>query len=238
MQNTLATLKYKYDSPSGNVSYLLFQPEHIFSFTEGQFCMIETDINEKKMRKPYSIASTNLLLQEEKCIWFVVKKASDQGMSDYLTQQIAIWDQLTLKWPVGHYIDPKIHKNYLFISTWSGLSPNFWLFQHIVYEQQSYHKVVNLFWERTTHDLIPYITERFFAHNSDAVTTTICLSQEEIKTPWYAYGYVQSQLGKTIDQLWTATTCFVCWSPTIVPDIVYQLTELGIAREDIVVEKY
>gem|GEM_PF-1678879 len=68
MQNTLATLKYKYDSPSGNVSYLLFQPEHIFSFTEGQFCMIETDINEKKMRKPYSIASTNLLLQEEKCI--------------------------------------------------------------------------------------------------------------------------------------------------------------------------
>jgi ferredoxin-NADP reductase len=68
MISTTAILKHKYDSPSGNVSYVLFQPEQTFSFTEGQFCMIETVLHDKLTKKPYSIASTNQMLQDEKLI--------------------------------------------------------------------------------------------------------------------------------------------------------------------------
>lgn len=238
MHTTQAILAHKYDSPSWNVSYVLFQPEHTFSFAEGQFCMIEAAINDKIIKKPYSIASTNRLLSEEKLIWFVVKKASENGMSDFLTKQISIGDTVTLKWPVGHYIDPKKHQNYLFVSTWSGLSPNFWLFQHLVYETAEYNKIINLFWERTSQDLIPYITERFFDHGLPNVHTTICLSQEHKSETGYSNGYVQNELASATKILWTATSCFVCWNPAIVSDVVYQLTELGVAREDIIVEKY
>lgn len=68
MITTTALLKHKYDSPSGNVSYVLFQPEQTFTFLEGQFCMIEAEIDGVTIKKPYSIASTNKQLQEEKLI--------------------------------------------------------------------------------------------------------------------------------------------------------------------------
>ena len=238
MITTTAILKHKYDSSSGNVSYVLFQPEHIFSFTEGQFCMIEAVINWVVIKKPYSIASTNQMLQDEKLIWFVIKKASENGMSDYLTNQIMLGDCVTLKWPVGHYIDPKHHNNYLFISIGSWLSPNFWIFQHLVYESEKYNKIVSILWERTTQELVPYIQDRFLTHGSDQITNFFCLSQEQNDHPAYTQGYVQTKLWEAIDILGKEITCFICGTPTVVTDVVFQLTQLGIARENIIVEKY
>jgi ferredoxin-NADP reductase len=238
MITTTAILKHKYDSPSGNVSYVLFQPEHTFSFTEWQFCMIEIEIDRKTIKKPYSIATTNLLLQEEKCIWFVVKKASENGMSDFLTQSIKVGDQVTLKWALGHYIDPKIHQNYLFVSIGSGLSPNFWIFQHLVYESRAYHHIINIVGERSSQELVPYIQDRFMLHGKDTITNFFCLSQKDLDGEQYVAWYVQTKLAAAIDILWLETTCFVCGSPAVVTDVVYQLTALGIAREHIVVEKY
>ena len=49
------------------------------------------------IKKPYSIASTSRQMQESKQISFVVKKASEDGMSHYLTQTIQPGDQITLK---------------------------------------------------------------------------------------------------------------------------------------------
>ena len=68
MITTNATLKYKYDSPSGKVSYVIFQVEDIFPFAEGQFCMIEAEINGRIIKKPYSIATTSKMLEEDKHI--------------------------------------------------------------------------------------------------------------------------------------------------------------------------
>jgi len=62
--------------------------------------MIEGQIGDKKIKKPYSIASTSLQMQESKQISFVVKKASEDGMSHYLTQDITSGDQITVKGPV------------------------------------------------------------------------------------------------------------------------------------------
>lgn len=238
MHTTTATLVHKYDSPSGNVSYVLFQPEHTFSFVEGQFCMIETTIANKTVKKPYSIASTNMQLQEEKLIWFIVKKASENGMSNHLTNTISIGDQVTLKWPVGHYVDPNKAKNYLFISIGSGLSPNFWLFQHLAYESLNYHKIVNIVGERSTQELIPHVQDRFLNHASDHIRTYFCLSQEQIDSSLYTQWYVQTKLSDALDYLGKETICFVCWAPAVVTDVVYQLTTLGIEREHIIVEKY
>ena len=85
-----AQLVYKYDSPSGYVSYLLFQPETTFTFSEGQFVMIEVEIDGKVIKKPYSIATTNKMMQEEKLFGVVVKKTSEKGMSDYLTCKTSV----------------------------------------------------------------------------------------------------------------------------------------------------
>jgi ferredoxin-NADP reductase len=178
------------------------------------------------------------MLQEEKCIWFVVKKASENGMSDFLTQSITIGDQVTLKWALGHYIDPKRHQNYLFISIGSGLSPNLGIFQHLVYESGNYHRIVNILGERTARELVPFIQDRFTQHGAEGITNFFCLSQELVTHSDYTQWYVQTKLADAVTLLGKQTTCFVCGSPAIVTDVVYQLTALGIAREDIIVEKY
>jgi ferredoxin-NADP reductase len=97
MITTQAILKHKYDSPSGNVSYLLFHAEENFSFNEGQFMMLEVTIDGIAKKKPYSIATTNRMIQEEKLIGFIVKKASEQGVSNFLTQTIQLGDSITMK---------------------------------------------------------------------------------------------------------------------------------------------
>ena len=97
MITTNASLVHKYDSPSDYVSLVLFQVEDVFTFQEGQFVMIEAEVNGKVSKKPYSIATTNKQLQEEKTIGIVVKKTSDHGMSDWLTHQIKIGDSVQIK---------------------------------------------------------------------------------------------------------------------------------------------
>lgn len=97
MITTQATLKHKYSSSSANVSYLLFQVEESFTFSEGQFMMLETSIGSVVKKKPYSIATTHRMLQEEKLIGFIVKKVSEEGMSDFLTQKIQLGDTITMK---------------------------------------------------------------------------------------------------------------------------------------------
>ncbi len=238
MITTTALLQHKYDSPSGNVSYVLFQPEQTFTFIEGQFCMIEAVIDGVIIKKPYSIASTNKQLQEEKLIWFVVKKASENGMSHYLTQAIKNNDHITLKWPVWHYINPQKHKNYLFVSVWSGLSPNFWVFQNLINEPHTYEQIIHLYGERNSSELVPMIEEYAQGVENENTKTFFCLSQETSTKSNYLNCRVQEQLPNAIATLWMQTTCFICGSPAAVNDITEKLLALWISREDIISEKY
>jgi len=148
MRSTQASLVKKHDSPSGLVSQVVFQVEEIFPFLEGQFVMIEKEIQWKIIKRPYSIASTSQEMMNQKHIAIVVKKASNQWMSNYLTQEITLGEEVLIKWPVGHYTISPDHQNYLLISTGSWLSPNVGIFKHLVYGEWKYKKIVNVFWIR------------------------------------------------------------------------------------------
>ena len=118
-----AQLLSKELSSDERTAYLLFKTEQPISFLEGQFMMIhctKTDGTIKK--KPYSIA-TPAFLSEGSRIGFLVKQESVEGCSEYLTQSIQEGDSVELRGPVGHFIDSKRYKNYLFVSTGSGLAP-------------------------------------------------------------------------------------------------------------------
>lgn len=200
--------------------------------------MIEAVIDGVTIKKPYSIASTNKQLQEEKLIWFVVKKASENGMSHYLTQTINNTDHITLKWPVWHYSNPQKHKNFLFVSVGSGLSPNFWLFQYLINTPHEYNTIIHLYGEKTSQELVPMIEEYALRVENENTKTLFCLSQESSSKNNYPNCRVQEQLPYALATLWTQTTCFICGSPAAVNDITEKLLWLWIAREDIVSEKY
>lgn len=253
MLTTTATLTHKYDSPSEQVSLVLFQVEETFAFQEWQFVMIEKELNGKLTRKPYSIATTNIQMQEEKTIGFVVKKTSENGMSSFLTQQITLGDTINIKGPVWHYVDSFEFPNYLFISTGSGLSPNVGLFQHLVYESKRYEKIVNIFGERFYSHIIPEVENLFVAHDDDRIQNMFYLSQEEfplleqedflvgdkrVGLELYRKWYVQEWLAKAVAYLWPQTSCFLCGIPAMVDDVQKKLIALWIPKEQISFEKY
>ncbi len=253
MITTTATLTHKYDSPSEQVSFVLFQVEEIFMFQEWQFVMIEIELHGKKIKKPYSIATTNIQMQEEKIIWFVVKKTSEAGVSDRLTQQITLGDTIQIKGPVGHYVDSFEFPNYLLVSVGSGLSPNVGLFQHLVYESRRHEKIVNLFGERFYNHIIPEVENLFVAHDDDRVQNLFYLSQEEFPlleqedflvgdkrmgVDLYKQWRIQEGLTKAVAYLGLQTSCFLCGIPVMVDDVQKKLIELWIPKEQITFEKY
>lgn len=209
--------------------------------------MIECEIQWKIIKRPYSIATSNKEMQEAKYIWFVVKKVSDDGMSNYLTQDVEFKASITIKWPVWHYTDSGSQPNYLLISTWSGLSPNVGLFKTLVYETWKYSKLINIFWEKTHADIVPELQDLFTQHNKQNITNIFHLSREEKMIGRGAGdevslqlrpGHVQDSLKEAIEILWTETSCFVCWAPAMVEDVTKILWELWVDKEDITFEKY
>lgn len=239
MFTTTALLTQKYDSPSGKVAFLVFQPQDHFVFREGQFCMIEAVINGVVVRRAYSIATTYEQFRQEWTLGVIVKKVSEHGMSDFLTTKLSVGDTITLIGPAGQYVNPLIHKNYLFVSIWSGLSPNFWLFQHLIYTPHSYNTIVHLVWEKTTQDLVPQVTDTFKKYASPQVHTYFCLSQEQVVDPQYVHGRVQSKLTQARHLLPNyETTCFVCGIPTGVDEVVHTLLGRWVPKWHIIFEKY
>lgn len=247
MQSITAHHSHSKYSPNQQVALVTFQVQETFEFAEWQFVMIEVELQGKKIKKPYSIASTNHHMQEAKQISFVVKKASEDGMSHYLTQTIQEGDHVILKWPVWHYTDSSTHKNYLLISTGSWLSPNVWLFQHLVYESWVHQNIVNIFWEKTHADIVPELEELFTNHGQEHITNFFHLSRQSKPFPpvkggegglFYAPWHVQDSLEQAVEILWTQTSCFVCGAPAMVEEVRQQLEALGIQSEDITFEKY
>lgn len=238
MITTNARCVKKYDSQSGYVSYVIFQTEEVIEFSEWQFVMIEVKHNWKKMKNPYSIATTNTMMIDEKHIWVVVKKTSDHGLSHYMTHTMQIWDTLAIKWPVGHYTDSQTNQNYLFVSVWSGLSPNLGLFHHLAYESREFNTIVNIFWERFHKHIVPAIHDLFYDHGQEHIHNLMYLSQETETVPWYTKGYVQDGLEQAISLLWINTSCFLCGKPEMVDDVRQRLETLWIDKEDITFEKY
>lgn len=238
MITTQAQLVKKYSSPSEIVSYIIFQVEKHFEFLEGQFVMIEADLQWKTVKKPYSIATTNKMMIDEKHLWVVVKKTSDRWMSDFLTQHLHPWDTVTVKWPVWHYVDPKQNRNYLFVSAWSWLSPNVWLFHNLVYETRRYDRIVNVFWERYFSHIVPEIESLFTDHGQENVYNLFFLSQESTIPQWYMKWHVQDWISWAIELLGNDITAFICGKPEMVTDVQQNLIAQWVPKDQIVFEKY
>lgn len=241
MIKTTATITELHHSPSGEVVFVLLQPTETFSFLEGQFMMIEGECFGKTVKKPYSIATTNKQLQDYKQLWFYIKKASEDWMSAWLTTTSQVWDSVTLQWPVGHYTDSGDNHQYLLIATWSGLSPNLWLFQHLVYEDkcdggQDFSRIVHLFWEKDDMQFVPSVMTLLDAHGDDRVTTLTTLSQQT--SDKYLSWRVQVHIDAALDQFEDMNiSVFLCGAPAMVKEVEQILQEKWIDKANITTEK-
>ncbi len=84
---TITDTKY---SSSGDVVILTVRPEELFDFSEGQFMMLETQIDGEMVMRAYSIYSTDRQLGEEETVSFCIKRRESGVFSTRATQQARV----------------------------------------------------------------------------------------------------------------------------------------------------
>lgn len=98
-------------------------------------------------------------------------------MSEYLTQHIAIGDTIKLTGPLGHFVDKKIARNYVFISIGSGITPVYALYTHLI-QSGDFDRIINVFGERHAENILPTVMESYTS-DDPRVTHMLYLSQEK-----------------------------------------------------------
>lgn len=240
MIDTEIILKEKKISPSGEVAYLTFDVWKDFDFQEWQFVMIEKIINWETLKRAYSIASTKKELKKNKQISFYIKRASEKGMSDYLTKKIKEWDKFKIQGPFGKMINDQKENDYLFISIWCWLGPLLSIYRQVL-ESKNYNKISFVFWEKYKDDIVTDIKESFLSKNSQKIKNLLFLSREEKKDipNDFRKGHIQDWIEEILDFLWTTEVkTFLCGKPKMVDSLKERLIENWLNKELIHSEKF
>jgi len=241
MLTTNIILKRIDKSPDGEVVFLYFELKKILNFQEGQFVILESidyQRDGKTIKRAYSIATTKKHLEENNEIWFIVKKASEDGLSYYLTKKIQIGDQVVLSWPAGHFVDPGNYSKYLFVSIGSGVAALHPQYIHLTQENGDYDKIVNIFWERYHKTILPLL-ENLFSEQSDKVRNFLHFSREKELPEGTYKGYVQESLEEALKFLnGTDFLAFLCGKQAMINEIKEKLLAAWLSKEQIIFEMY
>ena len=91
-----------------------------FSFTAGQYITLKTSINNKEVRRAYSICST----PKSGELRVAVKKVENGTFSVYATEQLKVGDSIEISAPEGKFqLQPEPNKNYIGFAAGSGITP-------------------------------------------------------------------------------------------------------------------
>jgi len=241
MIQTQATVVDIEHSPNQEVAFIYFKPEQSFTFQEGQFIFLErigfAYPNGKAMKNAYSIGTTNKFLQEKWLIGTIVKKSTEWGMSEYLTQKITRGDTIKMTGPLGHFVDNGISNNYVFMSIGSGITPVFALYSKLL-EEKKFDRIVNVFGERHKENLLSSVVDAY-SNKSEAIQQYLYLSQEKNLPDWRQSWYIQQALDSIFDIFAKEKfQIFLCGKPVMVDDVVAIFTDRWIEKEYIHFEKY
>lgn len=225
-------------SPNKLVAQITFAPDQIFSFHAGQFAFLEIpdtqDSEGKALKRAYSIGSSNDQLQTQWTFTTIVKKTREGGMSDYLTSTLRIGDIIKCTAPLWHLGKESKADTYLLISTGSGITPMYSIYQTLILHW-NYSKIAHVFGERHQHYLIENIITSWT--NTEQIKHFLHLSQDT-KT-WRASWHIQSSIDPALVFLDTSNIqVYICGKPIMVEDVVQQLLQRWISIENISFEKY
>jgi ring-1,2-phenylacetyl-CoA epoxidase subunit PaaE len=119
------------------VSLVFDVPEKLksnFSFKAGQYITLKADINNKEVRRAYSICSS----PESSELQVAVKAVENGTFSVYATSDLKIGDVLEVHEPEGQFIlKPRSRKNYIAFAAGSGITPVLSMIKTVLQEESS-----------------------------------------------------------------------------------------------------
>lgn len=226
-------------SPDGKVAVLTYQCQS-FSFEEGQFVMLQREIEGKIVKRAYSIASTDRDADRGQIV-FVVKETENPLFSHYLVTDSKQGDVVTMFGPLGHMTWKDQHTNALLISVGSGRWPMRWLTYELLrlMDDKQQWRVVHVFGERTGAQIPPLMQADFDQRwHHPRYQWKYMLSRETEPSVWRQQGYVQDALEEVKELVGHDVQIFLCGHPAMVDDVRDCLINDGYSKEQIVFEKY
>lgn len=206
--------------------------DRTFPFKPGQAVMIGP--HGAPTRKPYSLASAPEDVVRERCLELLIGLEDDGTSGSHLDLQLG--GGVDIDGPIGTFTFPDrpTEGRFLFIAGGTGIAPLRSMLRHAL--QRTRGEIGVLYSARTP-------TE--FAYEAElralAKTGAIELRQTVTRATDRAWSGRRGRIGR--DDLAPlvhnpATLCFVCGPPSLVDEIPRQLTDLGIAREQIRIEQW
>ena len=216
-------------SYNNQVSYLTFEKPENLNFDAWQFLMLDNG----SLKRAYSIASSPC----EETISFYVKKASENGLSKYLVEDIQEKDDIDYIWPFGHMkLEEDKNASYLLISTWSGLAPILSMYKTLI-KSWNYSKIVNIYGERYKETIVEDVLNLMKSFEKDNVKNYFYLSKQQ-EDGFYTW-HVQDNLEEVVNFLKTGNIkVYMCWKPAMVDATEEKLISLWIKKENILFEKF
>lgn len=201
--------------------------------------LLQTLIDDKIVKRSYSICSSNQTLQDEWIISFSIKQKEQGVFSTRSTQTAQPGMKIKMTWPLWKFVDPKSSRNYLFVSVGSGLSPCWSLYQWLLVSQD-YDKIANLFGERYFSHVPQSVLDSYHI-SSPHIYHQLCLSKDDqfLADPLIRNGYVQDALDDALEFLDSNNiTVFICGLPVMCNHVKDILLAKWFAKEQLIIEKY
>lgn len=243
---TSLTISHIDYSPSGDVILLYCKTNNTpeWWFKSGQFMLLTATIDDKVIKRSYSIATTPPLFSDQWLIGFSIKCIEGWVFSTRATQVAKPGDTLTMTGPLWHMTDDESMDDYLLISAGSWLSPIYSIYHSLLTSSRPI-RIANIFGERYFSHILPCVHHDWVVSSWAKAKAPIIdiysqcfLSQDE--HDGYTIGRVQLWLANALDRLATTQIkVFICWAPAMVDEVRSLLiAEYGIDPLNIKFEKY
>ena len=194
-------------------------------FKAGQYVLLKDEVDGKPVSRAYSIASPPN--EEEIEILFRVV-----GLFTNHLNNRKVGDKLAVIGPFGHMTIDRISKNrVVFIATGTGVSPHISIVKELV--KKCDKEVEMIYGTRYKSMLAHYEELKEMEEKCPKFKFHPVLSREE---NWDGYkGHVQDVLDEFIKE---NSDYYICGLPAMADDVIRMLTEKGVPKENIHVEKF
>mgnify|MGYP001611206299 CR=1 FL=1 len=109
-----------------------------FNFVPGQYASMILDNSERKVRRPYSIASV-----PGKESFEIVIKLIENGLASPIIDNLKVGDEVEFIGPMGEFVIENEEKNLVFISTGTGIGPFRCMINYLI--EKGFEKEIILF---------------------------------------------------------------------------------------------
>ena len=222
------TLRIKFDVP--------------FTFKPGQFVMVKSELNNKKISRAYSISSSPTKAENEHFIDLTVRQTEKPVVSKWLNER-EINDEILFKGPYGKFFwqeNAPECSELLLLGGGSGITPLKSIIDYI-FDKSLENKVKLLYSCITQDDIILREDLQSKANKNSNIDVEFYLTRESKESNWKGKRrrINKKDIQETLDDFEIEKTgCYLCGNPSFVVSMSVLLNDAGIPEEKIFHEKW